>query len=326
MGTSYKYKTDGGYDFFVNGNMASYQDYKNAGGQDPKPLPEGAVVQQISDGSIWFSLDGKLYQDDGNQTIIVRDDFGGTEGNPSEGTPTTTTGGATTSEETFKPTPYMGKIYYTAEDLANAVTQHIQDVYKESVALIENQFKQGFISIDERDDQIKKTRQNLIKKKADDLQSISGYMNAISPDAIQSGRGKLEAQAVEDYTTQNKTLGSELGAGLYDANGRIRQDLTTAELSPYMTELSDTGNLARSIVENRTNKETALNKAASDTNQDVQANAYDYINNTPKGSNYTNYLNSNILNKQVTAGGATGPAIVKKTDRYGNPIDEYINR
>lgn len=245
-------------------------------------------------------------------------------------TTTGTDGTGGTVADTFPPTPYDdgtgSRLYYTAEELAQAVQRKISKIYNDSVALIEQQFKQGFISIDERDDAIKKTRKDLIAKKENDLQSVSGYFNSIAPDAIQSGRGKLETKAIEDYTNQNKTLGSEFDQSLYGPDGRLRQDLTPEQLAPYMTELSDTGNLARAYAGNYTNRQNAINAAAQNQSDATTENAYNYSNNLPAGSNYANYLNGNILNKAVSTTGTSGPANVKKVDKYGNPIDEWYNR
>jgi hypothetical protein len=233
----------------------------------------------------------------------------------------------------FPPTPYDDgtgtKLYYTPEDLAEAVNRRINKDYNESVQMIEKNFKNGFISIDERDAEIKKTRKALIQKKEEDLQSVSGYFNQIAPDAVQSGRGKLEAKAVEDYTTRNKSLGSELGANLYGADGRIRQDLNTTDLQPYMTELSDTGNLARAISGQYQNRDTNLQaaNAAFNTGQTQRAESYIAAKGPENISDYSAYLNNAIIGSRKPAMAGVGQfSSVKKTDKYGNPIDEWTNQ
>lgn len=224
--------------------------------------------------------------------------------------------------------PYKGKVYYTEEDYANAVTEDITQQYNEAIKKIENNFKAGFLTIDERDDEIKRTRTQLIQKKADDLQAVSGYFNQISPDAIQSGRGKLETKAVEDYTNRNKQLGTEL-TGIYGADGRVSQNLDIAKLAPYMTELSDTGNLARAIsgqYQNRDANIQAANQARNDKVDNMASQYVEYKDIAPVSS-YADYLNNNILGKRVNEQQNVGQfSSVKKTDKYGNPIDEWTNQ
>ena len=325
---SFKQNEDGtiGVDYFYNGQPISNAQFDQGASIPSSELEKAAGLN--------YRSYAEYVVDSGGIT-----ETGQKDPQTAPTTPVTKTGytvpgaqaGGTTApaEPAFTPTPYDDgtgtRLYYTAKDLADAVSRKVDKSYNEAVRTIENQFKNGFLTIDQRDEEIKKTRTDLIKKRTDDLQSISGYMNSISPEAIQSGQGKLENRAIEDYTTQNKTLGSEFGAGLYE-NGKIRQNLTASELSPYMTENSDTGNLARSIAGNYTNYQGALTTAAQNKNAGLTENASNYIANTPKGTNYSNYLNSNILNKQVTGPGITGPAVVKKTDRYGNPIDEWTNQ
>jgi len=236
--------------------------------------------------------------------------------------------GTNTQADTFTPTPYEGKIYYTREDLAQAVNEAITKSYNDQIKKIDTNFKNGFITFDERDAEIKRVRGQLVDKRKGDLESIAGYMNQISPEAVQSGRNTMEGKAVEDYTTQNKQLGTELGSNLYDSSGRIRQNLTTADLQPYMTELSDTGNLARSIAGNYQERDNNTLAANTAFNSGKTQNANDYISSLPataKVSDYSKYLNGSILNNQKTptqdVGGFSSTA---KTDKYGNPIDDYI--
>lgn len=315
----------GTYQYFYQPNGSGGVDYFRAldnGTSSGTPEPITNQIYSQGTGKDTSAIEQQVYQE-----YALQNPGPSQPASPSQTTQTSETTSGGTSADAFKPTPYDDgtglKLYYSAEELAQAVNRKVDSSYAEALKTIDNQFKNGFLTIDERDAEIKKTRTALIQKKGEDLQSISGYMNSISPDAIQSGRGKMEAKAVQDYTTQNTQLGSELGANLYDANGQIRQDLSANDLSPYMTQLSDTGNLARSIAGNYTNKQTAIDTAGANKNAGLTENAVNYANNTPTGSDYTNYLNSNILNKQVTGPGVNGPAIVKKTDKYGNPIDEY---
>lgn len=311
----YKINDDGslGVDYFANGKPVTQEEYAAITGQDI-----GLISQNLQNFDPNYAAQQDTYvPPTGDETMI--------SGSAS------TSRGTTGDASGFTPTPYDDgsgiQIYNSPEELAAAVNRRINKDYNESLKTIEDNFKNGFLTIDERDDEIKKTRKSLLAKKDEDLKSVSGYFNAISPEAIQSGRGTMEKKAVEDFTTSNTSLGSELGSNLYDASGRIRQDLSLADLQPYMTELSDTGNLVRSIAENYKTKDTNLGTAASAFNAGKTQNASDYISNKGLSSlgNYANYLNSNVIGSYKPTTATSGfAATTTKTDRYGNPIDEYI--
>lgn len=323
-GYSYAPNGTGGVDYFkLQDNAAgtasmpvpiTREEYARGTGEDPNSIEQNAYL------SMQDQMDaGQVANASGNNGD-------GTPLNSPEQNPGGTGGG--TAPDVYTPHLVYGEWSYSPEQETEIVNRQIEKVYQDTVGKIEQSFKRGFLTIDQRDEEIKKTRTDLIKKKEEDLQSVSGYFNSIAPDAIQSGRGKLEGQSVQDYTTNNKQLGSELGSNLYGADGRIRQDLSAQDLSPYMNENSDTGNLARSIGDMYSQKQTAMNTAGSSKNTNIDANANDYITNKGvAGSDYSNYLNANILNQRAPGQvGSTGPALVKKLDKYGNPIDEWANQ
>lgn len=309
---TYVPKADGGYDFFVNGQSASAQDYQAMGGQ----LPAGAP---LSDNTFAPST---------NPNNRIPLGLEGTSGdiNNSMGTGT---GGTI-----FQPIQYKGVIYYDEPSYISAVNKNIADTYESNLATIQRNYQNGLMSVDDRDAAIKHNRETLRSSYQTDLQNVSGYFNRISPDAIQSQQSNLEAKSTNQYNQGNAQLGQEFDQSLYDANGRLKSDLTDAQLAPYMSQANtSTGSLARAY-SGYANQRIAQTQLATDQRQqglDSTANsALDFANKV-SAPTIASQVYNNVLSGDTVSPNSSSPAITKKKfyDENGNeisPIDLWQNQ
>jgi hypothetical protein len=194
QGLSYQKKADGGYDYFVNGQPASLEDFTLAGGVPPTDEP--AIRIQANE--------------IGNET------GGGTGGGTGE------TGGGT-EEEIFTPHYVNGVRYDDLISYTNAVTQASLDEYNRQNKLLTDAYNQGILDFATYQDQITQAREAIKKNYTDAMSSISGRFSALSPEAYQSSQGTAEGQA-KDITEQNyaNVAGQEANLGmqrsLYDTD------------------------------------------------------------------------------------------------------------
>jgi len=229
-------KEDGGFDFFVNGNAASYKDFLEAGG--PKltsaevfaALDAAAVAKGVKFGSGSSAAD--LYN-------------------------TPPAGGGVTSEPTTPPTferYYNGQLYTDIDSYNAAVDASILDAYNKSVTQINKMYDAGLISLDEREKSINRTKENLGKQRTSALESQQGYFNNISPDAYQSQQAKYKGKVEDSYNQAMGDIGDSFG-------GRSYKDLSQEELAGYNNRLTETGRLARDYINFQDQKAQNLDSA-----------------------------------------------------------------
>jgi hypothetical protein len=248
-----------------------------------------------------------------------------TESQSSQSQQTTQVGGGTT----FQPIVYKGVTYTDESSYIAAVNKNIADTYESNLQIIERNYQNGLLSIDDRDAAIKLNRESLRTSYQTDMQNVSGYFNRISPEAIQSGQAKLQDQSTAQYNAGNSALGSEFDKSLYGPNGRLKSDLTDSQLAPYMSQQNTaTGSLARQY-SGYANQRTAQTQLAADQRQsglDNTANAaMDYANKVTAPTVASQVYNS-VMSGDSTTQNSGSPAITSKKkiyDENGNLITDF---
>jgi hypothetical protein len=198
---------------------------------------------------------------------------------------------------TWQPRYYEGTGQYYTDQAAytTAVQKDIVDTYNKSVKNAKDLYDNGIITLDQLQQNISQTRQNLSQQLTTALQGTSGYFNSVSPEASQSQEGTY----MNKINTQNQTAQTNLGTPL---PGKI-ESLSPDQLSGYTNELSDTGNAARYFQslgsQQSQNLDTATankNKALADFGNanlaESTAGSSTALPGTPSSTTYNDWLNN----------------------------------
>jgi hypothetical protein len=213
-------------------------------------------------------------------------------------------------------------LYTDPTAYTNAVNETILQNYTAQNKKIDQLYSSGLIGLDEK---LQMGRDNLtaLKKSRDDsLKSIQGYFNRISPDAVQSEQNTLQGNVNTEYTNKQSRVGN-----LFD--GKSAKDIASMDLTPYVNDISTTGQIARAAQGLNTQKSdqlTANDQYKTSATDQTANNLLDFKNDVSAPSagdivsDYMNNLSS------YGAGGTqtqvTGSAVGGKTvDQFGNPID-----
>ena len=113
-------------------------------------------------------------------------------------------GDAPTQEDT---TSYSGggtSTGYTAEELQAANAKH-----KQALADIETAYQNGYLTWEEKNNALIKSRNDLITQKGQGLESNSAYFENVSPDAFQSQQGNYNQKVLDAYTAGENTINND---------------------------------------------------------------------------------------------------------------------
>ena len=249
-------------------------------------------------------------------------------------TPTSTAPTRTTTPTTPPQMVYNGQIYGNISDYTAAVNADLAKKYNDATKIVEKNFQNGIISLDERNDQIEQTRKNLAEQYSTNLGNVQGTFSKLSPEALQSAQSDYENRITSKYNEAKGQLG-ELPQNYRTMSEEQLASYSNPENPQYLTE---SGGLARdyaNLVSTRQSDLAGADDWVNTTKTNIISNLLNASDNYASAGDYTksknmsdfaNYFAGMQFTPMAGMGGSTpsfAQVTTPKKDNNKTPITSY---